>query len=194
MGVLSYIGLSHPRFAIHILLGLFSRFGLTVLILPFPLVNHFWGSDNYLKSCGSRRTAPAGFARCPQRPASPAPRGPARRRRPSARSRTGRACRPARPGSSASPPRRASASACAGLLLATLGLSPTAMSWRRASRRSSPEQPRLHVRGVKAPPAAAARRAAKGALQHVLLAEQLEAHAPQAPHALAQERLHLGPG
>ena len=32
------------------------------------------------------------------------------------------------------------------------------------------------------------------ALQHVLLAGQLEAHAPQAPHALAQERLHLGPG
>ena len=31
--------------------------------------------------CGSRRTAPAKFARCPQRPASPAPRGPARRRR-----------------------------------------------------------------------------------------------------------------
>ena len=25
---------------------LFSRFGLTVLILPFPLVNHFSGSDN----------------------------------------------------------------------------------------------------------------------------------------------------
>ena len=46
MGVLSYIGLSHPHFAIHILLGLFSRFGLTVLILPFPLVNHFSGSDN----------------------------------------------------------------------------------------------------------------------------------------------------
>ena len=43
LGVLSYIGLSHPHFAIHILLGLFSRFGLTVLILPFPLVNHFSG-------------------------------------------------------------------------------------------------------------------------------------------------------
>ena len=42
--------------------------------------------------CGSRRAAPAGFARCPQRPASPAPRGPARRRRPSARSRTARTC------------------------------------------------------------------------------------------------------
>ena len=28
---------------------LFSRFGLTVLILPFPLVNHFSGSDNLLK-------------------------------------------------------------------------------------------------------------------------------------------------
>ena len=34
----------------------------------------------------------------------------------------------------------------------------------------------------------------EGARQHVLLAGQLEAHAPQAPHALAQERLHLGPG
>ena len=45
MGVLSYIGLSHPHFAIHILLGLFSRFGLTVLILPFPLVNHFSGAN-----------------------------------------------------------------------------------------------------------------------------------------------------
>ena len=43
--------------------------------------------------CGSRRTAPAEFARCPQRPASPAPRGPARRC-PSARSRTARTCRP----------------------------------------------------------------------------------------------------
>ena len=42
-----------------------------------------------------------------QRPASPAPRGPARRCPPSARSRTARTCRPARPGSSASPPRRA---------------------------------------------------------------------------------------
>ena len=39
--------------------------------------------------------------------ASPAPRGPARRCPPSARSRTARACRPAGPGSSASPPRRA---------------------------------------------------------------------------------------
>ena len=34
----------------------------------------------------------------------------------------------------------------------------------------------------------------EGARQHVLLAGQLEAHAPQAPHALAQERLHLRPG
>ena len=43
--------------------------------------------------------------------------------------------------------------------------------------------------------AAAARRLVlKGARQHVLLAGQLEAHGPQAPHALAQERLHLGPG
>ena len=40
-----------------------------------------------------------------------------------------------------------------------------------------------------------AERLVKGALQHVLLTGQLEAHAPQAPpHALAQERLHLGPG
>ena len=38
------------------------------------------------------------FARCPQRPAAPAQRGPARRRRPSARSRTARTCRPARQG------------------------------------------------------------------------------------------------
>ena len=60
----------------------------------------------FVRRRGSRRTAPAKFARCPQRPASPAPRGPARRR-PSARSRTARTCRPARPGSSASPPRRA---------------------------------------------------------------------------------------
>ena len=43
-------------------------------------------------------------------------------------------------------------------------------------------------------PGHAERLVLKGALQHVLLAEQLEAHAPQAPHALAQERLHLGPG
>ena len=56
-------------------------------------------------SRGSRRTAPAKSARCPQRPASPAPHGPACRC-PSARSLTARTC-PARPGSSASPPRRA---------------------------------------------------------------------------------------
>ena len=43
-------------------------------------------------------------------------------------------------------------------------------------------------------PGHAERLVLKGALQHVLLAGQLEAHAPQAPHALAQERLHLGPG
>ena len=45
--------------------------------------------------CGSRRTAPAGFARCPQRPTWSSS---ARRRRPSARSRTARTCRPARQG------------------------------------------------------------------------------------------------
>ena len=43
-------------------------------------------------------------------------------------------------------------------------------------------------------PGHAQRLVLKGALQHVLLTGQLEAHAPQAPHALAQERLHLGPG
>ena len=43
-------------------------------------------------------------------------------------------------------------------------------------------------------PGHAQRLVLEGALQHVLLAGQLEAHAPQAPHALAQERLHLGPG
>ena len=35
--------------------------------------------------------------------------------------------------------------------MATLGLSPTAMSWRRPQV-LAPEQARLHVRGVKAPP------------------------------------------
>ena len=43
-------------------------------------------------------------------------------------------------------------------------------------------------------PGHAERLVLEGARQHVLLAGQLEAHAPRAPHALAQERLHLGPG
>ena len=43
-------------------------------------------------------------------------------------------------------------------------------------------------------PGHAERLVLEGARQHVLLAGQLEAHAPQAPHALAQERLHLRPG
>ena len=43
-------------------------------------------------------------------------------------------------------------------------------------------------------PGHAERLVLEGARQHFLLAGQLEAHAPQAPHALAQERLHLGPG
>ena len=45
-------------------------------------------------------------------------------------------------------------------------------------------------------PAAGARRAACSQRRSVarFLTGQLEAHAPQAPHALAQERLHLGPG
>ena len=43
-------------------------------------------------------------------------------------------------------------------------------------------------------PGHAERLVLEGARQHVLLAGQLEAHAPQAPHALAQERLHLRAG
>ena len=111
----------------------------------------------------------------PQRPASPAPRGPARRCRPSARSRTARAsvlrgrvfCLSAAPGTSRLPsaasgrsrapsrpgagpgtpapaprtifaaPRAPPPAVLRRAADGHLGLSPAAMSWRRASRRSS---------------------------------------------------------
>ena len=41
---------------------------------------------------------------------------------------------------------------CAGLLMATLGLSPTAISCPCLAQVLAPEQPRLHVRSVEAPP------------------------------------------
>ena len=133
---------------------------------------------------------------------------------------------------------------CAGLLMAPLGLSPTAngpvhvaapvkgqeahgavlqrrvvavhqvaLRAQHAHRRVAPHAELSHLLGgdAEAPPVVAhllhtqlqqlgqlpghaERLVLKGALQHVLLTGQLEAHAPQAPHALAQERLHLTPG
>ena len=69
------------------------------------------------------------------------------------------------------------------------GASSRGAAWRQ-SRRTPPPRSAAAAR----PAAGAERLILEGALQHVLLVGQLEAHAPQAPHALAQERLHLRPG
>ena len=67
-------------------------------------------------------------------------------------------------------------------------------SWRSMASKSAHTSSTLSCSSSASCRGHAERLVLEGARQHVLLAGQLEAHAPQAPHALPQERLHLRSG